>query len=49
MRNTELISHHPSEEFRQDQRKCHMSDHLLESFSLVSMLAEQCVHLQEGL
>ena len=45
----ELISHHQLEELGKVKRRYHMSDHLPESFSLASVLAERGVHRQEGL
>ncbi|XP_070228490.1 mitochondria-eating protein isoform X7 [Bos mutus] len=49
VRNMELISHHQMEEFGKGQRRHHMSDHLPESSSLASILAEQGLHHQERL
>ena len=48
-KNTELISHHQPEEFGKSQKETHASLHLPESFSLASILAEQCLSHQEGL
>ena len=45
----ELISHHQPEEFRKDQKETPHVDHLPESSSLASILAEQSMHHQEGL
>ena len=44
----ELISHHQPEEFGKVKRRHHVSIHFPESLSLASILAERCVHHQEG-
>ena len=49
VRDTELISHYQLEEFRKGQKETPHVNHLLESFLLASILAEQGVHHQEGL
>ena len=49
VRNRELISLHQPEEFGKGQKETHLSNHLPESFSLASILAEQGLHHQEGL
>ena len=43
----ELISLHQPEEFRKVKRRYYISNHLPESFSLASILAEQGMHYQE--
>ena len=41
--NTELTCHHLPEEFGKGQKATPLSDYFPESFSLTSVLAEQCV------
>ena len=41
--NTELTCHHQPEEFGKGQKATPLSDYFPESFSLTSVLAEQCV------
>ena len=43
-----LITHHQPEEFGEGQKETHVSDHLPESFTLASMLAEPCARHHEG-
>ena len=49
MRNTELTSYyHQPEEQGKAKRRCHVSYHVPEAFSLASVLAEKCMSHQEG-
>ena len=48
VRNMELISLHQPKSLVKVKMRHHMSNHVPESFSLASILAEQGVHHQEG-